>query len=141
MRMFREVGIQNQKEKTRNTVSLLKKLFNRTAVQSYSHRGADSWVAGVRVNATSVARVRNLQVSVFSPAGSPRVLHLEVTTAVAHGENSVIKVGAATARQDAAGVQLESHLVCLNCNRHRASLDGGLQRAGALANALVAGDS
>merc|ERR1712139_521134 len=131
MRMFREVGIQNQKEKTRNTVSLLKKLFNRTAVQSYSHRGADSWVAGVRVNATSVARVRNLQVPVFSPAGSPRVLHLEVTAAVAHGENSVIEVGAAAAGQDAARVQLEGHLVCLDCDRHGAVLDCRLQGAGA----------
>jgi len=104
-----------------------------------SDGGADGRVARIRVDAARVARVRNLQVAALSPAGSPRVLHLEVTAAVTHGENSVIKVGAAAARQDAARVHLESHLVCLNCNRHGASLDCGLQSAGALANALVTG--
>lgn len=108
---------------------------------STNDRGADNWVACIGVNAASVSASRNLEVTALSPAGSPRVLHLEVIAAIAHGEDSVVKVGATTARQDAARIHLESHLVCLDCNRHRASLDCGLQSIGALANALVSGNS
>merc|ERR1711879_1058115 len=103
--------MQNEKQKTRNTVSPLKKLFPRTAVQSDRHGSADSGVGRLRVDAADVAAGGDLKVAVVSPAGSPRVLHLERVAVVAHGQNSVVKVGAATARENAAGVQLEGHLV------------------------------
>merc|ERR1711916_319432 len=93
-----------------------------------NHGGADSWVAGIRVDAASVAALGDLHVTVGSPAGSPRVLHLERVAVVADGKDTVVKVGAASAGEDTATVQLEGHLVSLDGDRHWASLEGRLQR-------------
>merc|ERR1712046_369384 len=70
-----------------------------------------------------------------------KVLHLERGVVIAHREDAVIEVGAAAAREDTAGVQVEGELIGLNGDGHRAGLDGQLQRVGALADALVAGDA
>merc|ERR1719498_1632537 len=120
---------ESQKDKTSNKNS------------SDDDRAADGWVAGIRVDAASVAALGDLDVTVGSPAGSPRVLHLEGVAVVAHCEDAVVKVGAASAGEDTAAVQLEGHLVSLDGHGHWAGLEGRLQRVGALANALVASDA
>merc|ERR1719359_530666 len=123
------------------TVLAARKAVQAHAAQLHGHRGADSWVAGIGVDAASVAALGDLDVAVVSPALSPRVLHLERVAVIADGKDTVIKVGAAAAGEDTARVHLERHLVSLNGNRHWSVRDGGLQGVGALADALVAGDS
>jgi len=93
------------------------------------------------VDATSVAAGGDLHVTVHSPACAPAVLDLEIAVAIADSQDTVVQVGAAARGDGTAIVELEGHLVCLNGNRHRALLDGALQRIGALRHGLVASDA
>merc|ERR1719424_552915 len=70
-------------------------------------------------------------VAIFSPAGTPTVLHFPVVLrgigTVADKEDTVVKFGTATAREDTTTVELEARLVGFDGNRHGAEVDGRLE--------------
>jgi hypothetical protein len=97
------------------------------------------WVRGSLENTTDVV-LSNSNVTLVTPASSPRVLDKEVVlsvkSTVSDGEDTVIEVGSASGGDDTAGVGLEGELIGFNGNgdwllgKSRFHLGGGLSNIG-----------
>merc|ERR1712093_714975 len=72
--------------------------------------------------------------AIDTPAGAPRVLHLDATIGVhANSQHTVVEVGAASGRDDTTSVLLEGSLVSLNGHGDWGVHDGAGQAASRMA--------
>ena len=84
-----------------------------------------------------------LDVTIFTPGGAPRVLDLvirsAVLNAVTNGKDTVIELGAAASSvlEDTAGVALEGTLVSLDGDRDGSLGDGSLEGLGAVGGHIL----
>jgi hypothetical protein len=77
----------------------------------------------------------------FAPGSAPRVLDFPVVrtiSSVADSQDTVVKVGAASAAEDTGFVELEARLIGFNGNGHRGDIDGGAEGVFGVGDILVA---
>jgi len=93
--------------------------------------------------AAFVGVAADADVTLFAPTGAPGVLDFPVVSgisAITNCEDTVVKVGAASAAEDTRFVELESRLIGFNGNTDGLTINGGTQSVFGVGHILVVSD-